>query len=163
MDDFLSKPFPATELWAAMDRVVAARPSADHSVPSVLDPQVLLAACGGDAAILSTICSAFRACLPEHLAAIQEALRDRDAPRLRKAAHKMCGVVGAFSTLAAALASDLEDQAASGRLEESLPLSEQLEEMARELLRQVDGLSIETLRRQAGVAGDPNPLPHEVT
>jgi hypothetical protein len=42
-----------------------------------------------------------------------------------------------------------------GRLEESWPLVEQLGTAARDLLRQVEGLSVETLRRQAGTAPDP--------
>ena len=47
-----------------------------------------------------------------------------------------------------------EDQAVRGQLEEAWPLVEQLEAMARELIQQVDGLSIETLRDQSGAAGD---------
>jgi hypothetical protein len=52
------------------------------------------------------------------------------------------------------VASELEDRAAQGRLDEARPLVGQLEAMAPELLRQVDGLSLETLRHQAGAAGD---------
>ena len=112
MDDFLAKPIQAADLWAAIDRVVGARPPADRPGPGLLDPRVLLAACGGDAAILEKICQAFRARLPDHLTAVQDALRDRDAPRLREAAHKLCGMVAAFSTVAGGVASDLEDHAA---------------------------------------------------
>ena len=92
--------------------------------------------------------------LPDQTGRGQDALRERDAPRLREAAHKLCGTVAAFSTVAGAVASDLEDQAARGQLEEARPLVEQLEAMARELIEQVDGLSIEALRDQAGAAGD---------
>ena len=95
-----------------------------------------------------------RAGLPDHLTAVQEALRERDAIRLREAAHKLCGMVAAFSTVVGAVASDLEDQAAGGQLEKAWPQVEQLEAMARELIEQVDGLSIEALRDQAGAAGD---------
>ena len=52
------------------------------------------------------------------------------------------------------MASELEDYAAQGRLEEARPLVGQLEAMCQELLRQVDGLALETMRHQAGVAGD---------
>jgi two-component system, sensor histidine kinase and response regulator len=95
-----------------------------------------------------------RARLPDHLMAVQDALRERDAVRLREAAHKLCGTVAAFSTVVGSVASDLEDQAARGQLEEAWPLVEQLEAIARELIQQVDGLSIEALRDQAGAAGD---------
>ena len=100
------------------------------------------------------MCQDFQAYVPARLAEMGEALRDRDAPRLREAAHKLCPLLFAFSTAAGDVASDLEDHAAQGRLEEARPLVEQLETMARELIRQVDGLSIEALRDQAGAAGD---------
>jgi hypothetical protein len=58
-------------------------------------------------------------------------------------------MVSAFSTAAGGVASDLEDRAAGGRLEEAEPLAAQLVRMADELLREADGLSLETLRRQA--------------
>ena len=64
------------------------------------------------------------------------------------------GLVAAFSTVAGDVASDLEDQAAHGQLEEARPLVEQLEAMAQELIRLVGGLSLEALRQQAGAAGD---------
>ena len=130
MDDFLAKPIQAADLWAAIERVAGARPPADRPGPGLLDPRVLLAACGGDAAILEKICQVLRARLPDHLTAVQDALRERDAVRLREAAHKLCGMVAAFSTVAGAVASDLEDQAARGQLEEARPLVEQLEAMA---------------------------------
>src|SRR5206468_10829013 len=116
--------------------------------PGRFAPQVLLAAGGGDAAILEKICQAFRARLPAHLRAVQDALRDRDAPRLREAAHKLSGMVAAFSTVAGGVASELEDHAAQGQLEKARPLVGQLETMAQELMRVVGGLSLETLRQQ---------------
>jgi hypothetical protein len=70
------------------------------------------------------------------------------------AAHKLCGLLSAFSTVAGAAASELEDQAAGGRLEDCRRLVDQLEAMARGLIEQVEGLSLEALRAQAGAAGD---------
>ena len=145
MDDFLVKPIQAADLWAATERVTGSRPPSDRPGPGLLDPRVLLAACGGDGATLEKICQVLRARLPDHLTAVQEALRERDAIRLREAAHKLCGTVAAFSTVIAAMASDLEDLAARGQLEKAWPLVEQLEAIAQELIQQVDGLSIEVL------------------
>jgi len=54
--------------------------------------------------------------LPDQFLAVQNALRAQDAPRLREAAHKLSGILAAFSTEAGAVASNLEDQAAGGRL-----------------------------------------------
>ena len=98
------------------------------------------------------MCSSDLARLPDHLTAVHEALRERDAVRLREAAHKLCGTVAAFSTAVSTVASELEDQVARGQLEETWPLVEQLEAMAQVLIQQVDGLSIEALRDQAGDA-----------
>ena len=80
MDDFLAKPIQAADLWAAINRIVGVGSAADRPAPSLLDPRVLLAACGNDAAILEKICQAFRARLPDHLKAVQDALRGHDAP-----------------------------------------------------------------------------------
>lgn len=148
MDDFLAKPIQAADLWAAMGRVVGIRQLAEPT--GLLAPQVLLAACGDDAAILEKICQAFRARLPDHLKAVQEALRDGDAPRLREAAHKLCGMVSAFSTVAGSVASDVEDRAAEGQLDEARPLVARLEAMVEELIRLAGGLSLDALRDQAG-------------
>ena len=110
--------------------------------------------CGGDGGILEKLCAAFRARLPDHLRAVQDALRERDTLWLREAAHKLCGMVAAFSTVAGGVASELEDYAAQNQLEEARPLVGQLETMAQELLRAVDGLSLETLRQQTDPAND---------
>ena len=155
MDDFLAKPIQAADLWAAMDRVVNVGSPADRPGPGLLAPQVILAACGDDAAILEKICQTFRTRLPNHLMAVQDALRDRDAPRLREAAHKISGMVAAFSTVAGGIASDLEDRAAQGQLEDAQPLVAQLEALAEELLRLVVGVSLDPLRGHAGETAEP--------
>ena len=115
---------------------------------------MLLAACGGDAAILEKIAQTFRARLPDHLKAVQDALRDRDAPRLREAAHKLAGMVAVFSTVAGGVASELEDHAAQGQLEKASALVARLETMAEELLRLTGGLSLDALRGRAAAAAE---------
>src|SRR5260370_37340031 len=100
------------------------------------------------------MCRACRTRLPEQVRAVEDGLRARYAIRLREAAHKLRGTVAACSTAVGAVASDLEDRAARGQLEAARPLVERLEAMAPELIQQVDGLSIEALRDQAGAAGD---------
>jgi CheY-like chemotaxis protein len=152
MDDFLAKPIQAASLWATIDRVMGARAPADGPGSDLLDPRVLLAACGGDAVILEKICQTFRARLPEHLTAVQDALGERDTLRLREASHKLCGMVSAFSTVAGKMASDIEDHAAEGQLEESRPLVSQLETMVDELVRAAGSVSLETLQQQASAA-----------
>ncbi|HEV3120049.1 MAG TPA: PAS domain S-box protein [Gemmataceae bacterium] len=156
MDDFLSKPIHAADLWAAIDRVAGGRKPADAGGRLLLDARVLLAACGGDTVILDNICRAFRARLPDQLTAVREALRDEDRPRLREAAHKLCGMVAAFSSVAGAAASQLEDYAAQDQLEEAQPLVGQLETMGQDLMRLVGEVSLDALRDQARAATEAN-------
>ena len=136
MDDFLTKPIRPAELLAAIDRLVRA-PGGSHGVSPpglqdtgerrhLLDPVALLTACGDDAEWLRGMCQDFQTYVPARLAEMGEALRDRDAPRLREAAHKLCALLSAFSTAAGDVASDLEDHAAQGRLDEAASTFETL-------------------------------------
>ena len=157
MDEYLTKPFKAADLWAAIDRVLRRHPPHKPSRPDRIDPQVLLAACGGDPTMLQKMCRSLQVCVPAHLAAVRKALQDHDAPRLREAAHKFCGMLSAFSTVAGNQAADLEDIAASARRDKAPPLVVQLETIAVQLLQQVDGVSIENLRHQAEAEGEADP------
>jgi HPt (histidine-containing phosphotransfer) domain-containing protein len=170
MDECLTKPYSAADLWATMDRVLRkdeggnrmdenekTSPADASSAMGLIDPMVLLAACGGDPAMLGKMCRRLQSLVPEDLAAVRDALHDQDAPRLREAAHKLYGTLSAFSTVAGNVASDLEDYAAQGQLEEAQPLVEQLETMTQELMRLVGGLSLEALRRQAEGTDDRQP------
>jgi hypothetical protein len=114
----------------------------------MLDPVVLLAACGDEADGLCRMCQGLRSYLPGRGAEVGETLRTRDAPRLRPAAHRFCGLLSALSMAAGTAASDLEEVAARGELDEARPLVERLETMARELILGLEGLSLETLRRR---------------
>jgi hypothetical protein len=63
-------------------------------------------------------------------------------------------MMAAFSAAAGGVASDLEDRAAQGQLEEARPLAARLEAMAEALVQLVGGLSVEKLWEQAGAAGN---------
>jgi two-component system, sensor histidine kinase and response regulator len=116
----------------------------------------LLAACGDDADGLRELCQDFQTYAPDRLADLRGALHDQDAPRLREAAHKLCGLLSAFSAVAGNAAADLEDHAALGQLDEAQPLVRQLESMTQELMREVDSLSYESLRSLAETPDGPN-------
>jgi two-component system sensor histidine kinase/response regulator len=156
MDGFLAKPIRTDDLWATIDRVLGAGGPTDRAAMRLVDPRVLLGACGGDPAILESICRTFRAGLPEHVAAVQAAFTDGDAPRLREAAHKLFGMVAAFSTAAGSVVSDIEDHASRGQLGPVGALMDQLNTMARELPRAVARVSIDSLRRDAEIGDDCN-------
>jgi CheY-like chemotaxis protein len=154
MDECLTKPYSAADLWAAMGRVLRTRPPRQAPRMDLLDPPVLLAACGGDPAMLRKMCRALESRVPEYLAMVRDALHDQDAPRLREAAHKFYGLLSAFSTVAGNQAADLEDVAARRLLPEALPIVEQLDRCATELARLTGGLTIETLRKLEEPAED---------
>ena len=176
MDECLIKPFSAAELWATMDRILGTKGQKSEvrsqrseggrsltsdlcplpSEPGLLDPPVLLAACGGDPTMLRKMCRTLQSLVPEDLASVRDALHDQDAPGLREAAHKFYGTLSAFSTVAGDQAADLEDLAARGMLNEALPLVERLNQCATELVRLAGGLTVETLQQLAQPAADPN-------
>jgi CheY-like chemotaxis protein len=156
MDDFLTKPISALELLGAIERLLpipGASPMVRSDVeenPNLLDPVAMLRVCGNDPDGLRRICHDFQAYVPARLAEMGNALRERDAPKLREIAHKLCSLLPAFSTIAGNVASDLEDHSAEGRLEEARPLVEKLETMCKDLMPVVAGLSIEELQRMGG-------------
>jgi HPt (histidine-containing phosphotransfer) domain-containing protein len=146
MDDFLSKPVQAEALWEVIDRAVAvAHTPADDKSLGLLDPNAILSACGGDANILQKICQAFRASIPDQIARVVSALGDKDAPRLRETAHTLCSTLAAFSTVAGSIASNLEDEAARGQIEQCAPLVTRLESICSDLIERTRDLSIEKL------------------
>jgi two-component system, sensor histidine kinase and response regulator len=142
MDEYLAKPVRSAELIATIERVMPTRRAPQVSP---LDPDVLLAACGSDRNMLMELCQDLRSYVPGRLAEVRDALQDHDATRLREAAHKLCGLLSAFSTAAANAASQLEDRAASGQLDAARPMASQLEVMTDDLIRQLQGVSLESL------------------
>jgi two-component system sensor histidine kinase/response regulator len=174
MDDFLTKPVAIVALFESIDRLVrtdeGARikdesetaPASDSSFllptssigEALLDPAAVLTACGDDAELLRRMGRDFQTYAPARLAEVGDALRDRDAPRLRQAAHKFSALLFAFSTTAGKVASDLEDRATEGQLEEARPLVAQLATMTQALMRLAAGLSLDTLRQQVEAARD---------
>jgi signal transduction histidine kinase/CheY-like chemotaxis protein/HPt (histidine-containing phosphotransfer) domain-containing protein len=152
MDDYLTKPVRAAELFAAIERVVSGeevpRPvESDAGVPSgLLDPAALLAACDGDAELLRKMCRHFQTFVPSRLAEVSKALRDRNAPRLREAAHKLGGMVSSFSGTAAEAAALLERLGGEGRIEEATQTHSRLTEIVGRLMSVLDTLSVDHLR-----------------
>jgi PAS domain S-box-containing protein len=152
MDDYLAKPVRAAELFAAIDRVVAAGAAPVESSASaaagLLDPAALLAACDGDAELLRKMCGHFRTFAPGRLAEVSEALRDRNALRLREAAHKLGGMLSSFSATAAEAAALLGRLGNEGRIEEAIETYSGLVGIVERLISVVDTLSVGQLRRR---------------
>jgi len=129
---------------------------APYRTRDLIDAPVLLAACGGDSTLLREMCQTLTTFVPKHLAMLRDALRDQDAPRLREAAHKSCGMLSMFSAVAGDLAGNLEELAAGTELDKAAAILEQLETIVHELVKQIDGMTVQALHRQAEVW--PNPM-----
>jgi len=150
MDDFLAKPVQAAALWETIDRVMAAFPK-ETRPQSLIDARALLSACGGDAEILGRICHTFLNSLPDHLRQLEEALQKCELNMVREAAHKLHGMVSAFSAIVGDVASDLEDVAAEGQFDRSNQLVQRLVRLTGELVPQLAGVSVESLQQRMAV------------
>ena len=151
MDEFLAKPIRADDLWRAIGSMLPASQAGGHGVDGkLLDARVLLSACGGDDEILRIICEGLRSSFPAQIATIRDALESQNALRLRESAHKLCGMVSAFSTVAGTVASELEDCAAREQLVQARPLVERIQSLGQELMQVVaKDLTVELLREEA--------------
>jgi signal transduction histidine kinase/DNA-binding response OmpR family regulator len=150
MDEFLSKPIEAAELWAAVDRLMKQWPPAgqtpSHAEPGLLDTRAILRAFDGQASLLEKLLPLFRQTLPGQMAAIRAALADGDFALLREAAHRLAGTVSAFSTSTADVALTLEDEAVSQEPESCAALVERLGSMCDALLESTATLTIDSLK-----------------
>jgi PAS domain S-box-containing protein len=161
MDDYLAKPLRRKELFAAVERALDSgapqapgeRPQNDGQTPSptaesndLLDPATLLAACDDDPVLLGRMIDVFRREVPGHLGRIETALRNRSAAELRESAHKLRGLVSAFSSSVSAVAVGLEQAGAAERLDGSAETFAELARMTTELGRDLATLSVQELR-----------------
>jgi two-component system, sensor histidine kinase and response regulator len=120
---------------------------------SLFDPAVPLGVCGEEEELLRQLCEDFKTYAPQRLVAVTDALSARDATDLQEAAHKLSGLLSAFSSFGGDIAGELEDLAASGKLEETQPLVARLEVLVTNMLPEVDRLTLASLR---GGAAAPN-------
>jgi CheY-like chemotaxis protein len=128
MDDYVSKPIRAQELWDALGRVLpreAGEPAAPAAVKAtapadggaVLDAAQALARVEGNKELLRDLVHMYYDDCPKLLTEIREAVAAGDAKKLEKAAHTIKGMVGIFHAqpaFEAALA--LEKQGKAGDL-----------------------------------------------
>ncbi|HEX4386805.1 MAG TPA: response regulator, partial [Myxococcales bacterium] len=146
MDGYLVKPLNSLALWAELERVSGA--------DRWLDAAAMLAACGGEAAILDSLKASLRTWLPEILRRTQESVRHGDARALREAAHSLLGAVATVSSSAARLASALENAAEVGELNSAAALVGELEKEVDVILARIGAV---TLERLAALTGNPAP------
>jgi two-component system sensor histidine kinase/response regulator len=145
MDDYVSKPIRAAELFAAMEAALgsaARRPASPPAVSAegVLDFKAALEHVGGDTRLLRELASVFLAESAQMTGAIRDALAAQDPQRLRRTAHTLKGAAGTFGAHAAfAAAARLEQCGAAGDLAGAGPAWDELNGALDRLLRVLAG------------------------
>jgi len=115
MDDYLSKPIRAEELYRVVEAQVTPPP-----LEPAFDVESALAQLGGDAATLREIAAIFSSESSKMLANLRGAIDAGDPPALRLAAHALKGSLGAFAAhRAAAAARELERLGAEQEIQDA--------------------------------------------
>jgi HPt (histidine-containing phosphotransfer) domain-containing protein len=135
MDGYVAKPLRPDELFAAIERCcgrpdanrIDDSPATEGTRSSAIDQAALLAAFGGQRAILADAARVFLDDLPRALARLHGAADAGDLPEVSAAAHALKGAAGLFSQGAAfELARTIEHLARDG---ESAPLPAALRDL----------------------------------
>jgi PAS domain S-box-containing protein len=108
MDDYLAKPIRVVEFYETINRVTKRHLPIRAAEPDLIDARTLLAACGGNPHLLEKMVQSFQDHVPDHLAQLTDAWRQRNAERLRSAGHKLRGLVSTFSSKVASTVQSLE-------------------------------------------------------
>jgi PAS domain S-box-containing protein len=151
MDDYLAKPICREDLFGAIERVMSAQAPAEPqpaaSTPrGLLDPVTTLKVCDSDPALLARMVAVFELDAPAYLEKIEAAIRDRDAVGLRESAHRLRGLVSAFSSVTAETAALLEQIGAGGEVDKATAPFAILTTMIRDLGEVLNGLSVEDVK-----------------
>lgn len=159
MDGFLTKPIRREALDEALATIANLRVATGsaavepNSAPasiagdSLLDFEVIAASCGGEPAILERMRIVFAEQLPGLLGSVREAYCANDLAALREAAHKLSGMLSAFSSVAGGVATAIEEYAAGDELTPCGPLTDRMESLCEQLLREVESIDASQLLR----------------
>ncbi len=140
MDDYVSKPIRAAQLFRTLESVLTSlgRLDAPASLPryeSALSPEEALRAVGGDRSLLCSLIQTALEEAPGLLAEIHEAIAEKDAGALRRLAHKLKASLRCFGPTAAFdRARKMEEAATGNRLDEAGAMLDRLEEEVKQLL-----------------------------
>jgi two-component system sensor histidine kinase/response regulator len=159
MDAYLPKPVRAAELYEAIDRLIG-RSGMVGTVAGaaegnrLLDAATLLAGCGSDPDLLEKMVHSFDTHARRQLALVADAIRRQDPRGLRESAHKLKGLVSAFSDVGANAVADLERAGAGGDLARAGDRYNAAAEVIEALSDTLRGITIDSLK-QRRVCGRP--------
>ena len=154
MDGYVAKPIRITDLFTTLSAVVGGEPPSDQGAAALVDQEhLLIHAFAGNAALLADVTDAFIADTPIALATMRAALEAGDLPRLGKAAHKMKGTVGVFTTgPAIAAVAEIEAAARAGDVDRTREALAQLDSHVDELLARLSDVR----KTQSGTTSSPS-------
>jgi two-component system sensor histidine kinase/response regulator len=99
MDGYVAKPIRIADMFATIAALVAGEAPLEDGAAVIVDEQKLLShGFAGNASLLADVIDAFVIETPPALATMRDAVDARDLPALARAAHKMKGTVGVFTT-----------------------------------------------------------------
>ncbi|GAA4435967.1 response regulator [Bremerella cremea] len=151
MDEYISKPIDSKHLLKTIQDLVPEKDNADlpDTMPSLITASILLGACGEDEDLFQQMRETLKQRLPERLERLTTAAEANDTGAIREEAHKLAGMLSAFSHTVGEMASELEDDAEAGRLEQTQQGTQELVETAQLLLAQIESANFEELKRSA--------------
>lgn len=152
MDDVLQKPAPPEVLFRTMERVLAPSDDASGTLPTLVDAEMLLAVCGADETVLEGLKAAFLENLPQQLDELRRFAAQGQLPQLREAAHKVAGMLRAFSRECGDLALAIEEAAIAGDEPSCRIGVERLLGDAGRLVREVEAMTFASLRQATPLA-----------
>ena len=140
MDDYVSKPIERSALFQAVEGGSPRLSSvAGATCTSTFDRGQLLARVGGDEKLMRDVTQLFLTEFPKRLAAIESAVADADAERLRVTAHALKGMAGTLSAGAVMeIACELETFGRNQTLDAAGEALRRLETEARQLVRALE-------------------------
>ena len=153
MDGFITKPISAEQLFATIEKLdisagktgTTAAPSAAPTPPKGnISRGELLRRIGGDKRILQKVTTIFLTSNPKAMAAICEAIAERDGEELLRLAHKLRGSIGIFchqEALDAVI--QLETLAEAGEFEEASAVFEKMEREMTDLRKAIETIATE--------------------
>jgi signal transduction histidine kinase/CheY-like chemotaxis protein/HPt (histidine-containing phosphotransfer) domain-containing protein len=148
MDAYISKPFRAEELYAAIEHLgadspeAAAPPLANHAGSDPIDHEAALEIVGGSAELFTEIAGIFMEECPGLLDAIDDGFTAADLDVVKRASHRLKGSLGMLAALPAhKTAQRLEHSAGSGEMDQARDAWETLRAEIERLQPELIGLS----------------------
>jgi two-component system, sensor histidine kinase and response regulator len=129
IDDYVSKPMKAVDLYATIDRLLQQAPAPHRpAAETPINLATVLSNVDEDKTLLADMLEVFLQDYPKQLVELREAINSGDAARTAHAAHSLKGAIGYFGAQTAhTLAYELETRGRRAELDGAAAVLQQLE------------------------------------